>query len=377
MSSLNQPKRKKEIEDIIVHSWASYCEEHGNSEDENRLSAVDHEFFFGDSTDIFSGNADLTESLRCGFQGRTEKFTLLEWIDKKSTDTEAYIAQSEDKKKVVFSIRGSESLRDWTMNAQTWQTRWEPKVDGDSAGCCSCLDCLLPTNGKPMVHLGFYKIFLKLRKYVETTLVDLCKAGDVEEVIFAGHSLGGAVATLCFSHFIQIPFGLTLSVRKIKATLGTVGSPRVGDDVFVSKLLERKQALATGNCCEIIRVVNSKDVVPTIPARVQGYKHVGRPVYFEISDDDDDKIFFYAEESKNDYDENENDEKLLTAAGISQKSDLTKSKQALPQGGDYNNLLEGMSYHKPVTYLKCVTKATPKSGLKAEDVEIVTNEILR
>jgi len=147
--------------------------------------------------DIFGHNAGLRDTLDKGFGGRTEGFDVLKFIDYKSTDTEAYIAQSKCKKKVVMSVRGSESYRDWAMNAQTFHTRWEPKVDGESAGWCACLDACMPGSGdKPMVHLGFYTIFLKLKKLVEETLVNICRGGEVEEICFCGHSLGGAVATL-------------------------------------------------------------------------------------------------------------------------------------------------------------------------------------
>lgn len=77
-----------------------------------------------------------------------------------------------------------------------------------------------------------------------------------KQLIFTGHSLGAAVATLC------------ASVLK-PARLVTIGSPRVGDIAFVRTLAG----------IEITRFVDCCDVVTELPPALGGYAHAGTMSY--------------------------------------------------------------------------------------------------
>ena len=81
---------------------------------------------------------------------------------------------------------------------------------------------------------------------------------------FAGHSLGGAMATICagrcfLSHIESMPAGLY-----------TYGSPRVGDRRYI-------------NFCDIdhVRWVHNNDVVTRLPPRWLGYVHSGKEMYID------------------------------------------------------------------------------------------------
>ncbi|KAI5066549.1 hypothetical protein GOP47_0019173 [Adiantum capillus-veneris] len=101
------------------------------------------------------------------------------------------------------------------------------------------------------------------------------QAHDVRSVVCVGHSLGGALATLCAKWCREVAFP--------GATIGcvTIGSPRVGNAAFALDFKSRV-VMDTGLS---YRVVNKRDVVPcvpnllTYPIFASAYKHVAQPIY--------------------------------------------------------------------------------------------------
>ena len=118
-----------------------------------------------------------------------------------------------------------------------------------------------PWVGEGKVHSGFAQALDEIWDQVTTEL----KAADSMRLLFTGHSLGAAMATLAAS--LQLP-----------ASLYTFGSPRVGDAEFVTamqqKLLDNHRYV---DCC---------DVVARIPPEgVLGYAHIGKPFYIDLGRD--------------------------------------------------------------------------------------------
>ena len=81
---------------------------------------------------------------------------------------------------------------------------------------------------------------------------------------FCGHSLGGAMATICagrcfYDETVPDPEGLF-----------TYGSPRVGDKQYI-------------NYCTVehVRLVNNCDLVPRLPPRILGFRHHGKELYLD------------------------------------------------------------------------------------------------
>ncbi|KAJ3115980.1 hypothetical protein HDU96_010703 [Phlyctochytrium bullatum] len=106
------------------------------------------------------------------------------------------------------------------------------------------------------VHSGFYQAYKQIEPYIDRELrkVLTTSCPKCDTVAFAGHSLGGALATL--ATMVYAVNG-TLNDRKIR--LYTFGSPRVGS-------VELWDAVkATGKVVEVWRFVNGKDVVPSVP----------------------------------------------------------------------------------------------------------------
>jgi triacylglycerol lipase len=109
------------------------------------------------------------------------------------------------------------------------------------------------------VHSGFKQEVDHLWPIIEQTLTS-----NELPLWFAGHSLGGAMATICAER---------CKVSKIPSNpqaLFTFGSPRVGDRAYV-------------NYCELVhfRWVNNNDIVTRVPPPWFGYHHGGREMYID------------------------------------------------------------------------------------------------
>lgn len=106
------------------------------------------------------------------------------------------------------------------------------------------------------VHRGFYEYFAEKHRY---SIDELLKAiPRYTNIVFAGHSLGGALATLSACYY-------GIEQREKNVYCISFGSPRVGDRKFAKKFKEV--------VFKSFRFVNKGDwVVKVPPAGV--YKHV-------------------------------------------------------------------------------------------------------
>lgn len=107
------------------------------------------------------------------------------------------------------------------------------------------------------VHSGFNQEVEDLWPLLEQGLLS-----NTKPLWFTGHSLGGAMATLCagrckLSKGIRSPEGLY-----------TFGSPRVGDRQYVHFIK-----------LEHFRWVNNNDIVTRVPPTWMGYRHSGTEIY--------------------------------------------------------------------------------------------------
>jgi len=112
----------------------------------------------------------------------------------------------------------------------------------------------VPWEAKGKVHRGFANALGQIRS-------ELDKALDTVQgkLVYTGHSLGAAMATLL------------ASVRR-PAHLYTFGSPRVGNADFVATLSDLKSS----------RYVDCCDVVTRMPPEMVGdYRHLGQPFFID------------------------------------------------------------------------------------------------
>jgi hypothetical protein len=113
------------------------------------------------------------------------------------------------------------------------------------------------------VHKGFYNAYLSVARQVNLAAKSLLANCQGCHIYVTGHSLGGAVATLAAADLFSLTPDLTLY---------TFGSPRVGDLAFATyfdKIVP-----------DTYRIVNNKDLVPHIPQRFLGFRHVSREVWY-------------------------------------------------------------------------------------------------
>jgi len=167
---------------------------------------------------------------------------------------------------VVFVFRGSDSYDDWINNFNYKKCDFEI---GD-------------------VHSGFqneYKCFIDIIKEENVELSKLpINSLDIDEInkknikiLLAGHSKGGAVATLVGCYLSQI------GIKKENFEVYTFGAPPVGDKDFANYF---------ENKINLYRIINSEDIVPKLD-KILGFKHFGKEIILETNDDNSHSIKEY------------------------------------------------------------------------------------
>ena len=133
----------------------------------------------------------------------------------------------------------------------------EPNEWNDIQADANAIADVAETAGR--VHRGFNREVNDLWPMLENAL-----RGDPLPLWFCGHSLGGAMATICAVRC------LSSFLAENPAGLFTYGSPRVGDKMYVGSL-----NLA------YYRWVNNNDIVPRVPPTWMGYRHSGQELYLD------------------------------------------------------------------------------------------------
>lgn len=141
----------------------------------------------------------------------------------------ALVGQNNLKGQAFIIFRGTKYLADWLTN-------FNLSVSGS-------------TSGMPL-HDGFNKAFDSMRSALTEFMAEATRGG-VTTVHCVGHSLGGALATIC-ADWLSTAY-------KVKPYLYTFGSPRVGLQGFSSQCT--KNVGANG----IFRVYHKTDIVPFVP----------------------------------------------------------------------------------------------------------------
>ncbi|HEY4679417.1 MAG TPA: lipase family protein [Candidatus Angelobacter sp.] len=151
---------------------------------------------------------------------------------KQDGGTHCFVAVSNDQKLAVVAFRGTD--------------KDDPTDMGDDINGLK-----VPWEGGGQVHRGFAGALAEVRPALEKTLQSI-----PGRLLFTGHSLGAALATL-------------LAGIKVPDALYTFGSPLVGNSDFVATLSKVKN----------FRYVDCCDIVTRIPPKGLGYAHLGKPYY--------------------------------------------------------------------------------------------------
>ena len=182
---------------------------------------------------------------------KAQRLKLIKWIEDKKSDTQGFVATKD--KSIYIVWRGSSSKKDFQNDASIDKVPFIE--DGEK------------------VHIGFKSCWDAVKdetyKALEKALSTLGGEGEVDNIVVCGHSLGGAVTTLCAYQIYTI-------YKSNKIISCTIGSPRVGNKVFKENFDKSP--------IESLRIVHNLDVVTRSPSI--GYTHVNT----ELRIDDEGKI---------------------------------------------------------------------------------------
>jgi len=153
---------------------------------------------------------------------------------------------------VVF--RGTSNMAEWVSDVEASQASFIP--------------------GWGKIHVGFRDIFNSCKDNILSSVQASLK-DDITDIYITGHSLGGAVASIC------LPYLKSNLKANVIFHLFTFSSPRAGDKDFANGYI-------ADPAIEKWRVFNTEDIVPTVPCAVSPlpfsgqYEHVGSPIAYSV-----------------------------------------------------------------------------------------------
>jgi hypothetical protein len=209
---------------------------------------------------------------------------LLSYKDQQSHGA-ALVTVNSNFQTIFISFRGTSGKKDAVGNLKAWATEadWlgqEPTFESDNllpqanweGNDPNFLqgDDLLPSN--LYIHNGFKTIYTSLRNEVLGAVNKAIKAYPSHQLVFTGHSLGGALATMAAVDFNDLVPGYGDRI-----SLYTFGQPRVGNKNWAQYV----DSLPFGN--RMYRVVRKGDPVAHLVYSKWGYQHSGQQ--YELLDD--------------------------------------------------------------------------------------------
>jgi triacylglycerol lipase len=191
------------------------------------------------------------------FDGITVKPVL---ISESKTDTQCAILTDGTSAIIVF--RGSESSEDWETDFNTKLERAKFDQNVIKELIVEPQEKVYPyasgNSSKAKMHSGFVTAYFAVRDQIH----DFIRNSEVTSVVATGHSLGGALASLCAVD-VQYNFSSKVSIESY-----TYGAPAIGNDGFRDSYNQRVP--------NSYRIVNGMDLVPELPRWWQGYRDIDR-----------------------------------------------------------------------------------------------------
>jgi len=174
--------------------------------------------------------------------------TVTNFFQDSKTNTFGYAGVTSNE--IIVAFRGTEpaSLQNWITDLKIAKTT--------------------PYENMPdvQVHKGFYEAYQAVENQIRPAIANLTSVFPHLPITVTGHSLGAALSTLCGADLIvQFP--------NVSVTVWNYGNPRVGNEAwsdYYSSLPIRTNW----------RVVNQKDIVPSIPYEWMGFYHEATEVWY-------------------------------------------------------------------------------------------------
>lgn len=172
------------------------------------------------------------------------------FIENKDTDTQCFIVVEtiDNEKVIVIAFRGTEpKLKDWLTDLNGFHVVYPyNNVKSDI-----------------QVHKGFITAYKSVREKIHNYIN---KISGISKIIVCGHSLGGALATLCA---VDLQYNFNYNIECYPS-----GNPSVGNKAFVKSYNKRVP--------NTLRTYLRTDIVPFLPPSwfenftKGGYKHAGK-----------------------------------------------------------------------------------------------------
>ncbi|NJK48282.1 lipase family protein [Candidatus Gracilibacteria bacterium] len=183
-----------------------------------------------------------------------------ELIDLESTDTQGAIFGDSTGSSIYIVFRGSENRIDWDTNFNLEQEVVKFQKDVLQKKVVGDREQVYPyeeeSRSGAKMHRGFASAYMSVREQIHNYLNDRA----APSLTVTGHSLGGALATLCA---VDIQYNFS---NKVTVDIYTFGAPRVGNNGFKESFNRRVP--------NSYRFVYGMDIVPALPRPWQGYRHV-------------------------------------------------------------------------------------------------------
>lgn len=203
------------------------------------------------------------------------KFTIAEYIKDKATDTHALVVDGEDR--IVIAFKGTTSTKNLKTDINMFYSNiraliptqlGEDDHEGDAA---AMTNPILKTRNwrRARIHKGFAVAYAAVSPRLLSRIKKL-QDEKKRPVFLTGHSLGGALATVC-----SIDLFLRLGLSRKDIFVSTFGAPRVGNRQFWN-IYEETVPIHW-------RIVVGPDVVAKLPK--VGYIHVGKKVLITVDGD--------------------------------------------------------------------------------------------
>lgn len=148
------------------------------------------------------------------------------------------MAVDTERREIVLSFRGSTSWSNWFTNL-----KFGFELCDFVSGC--------------QVHAGYASAWEEVSGDIERVISHTRLQNDGYRVVVAGHSLGGAMATLAAAHLRRA--GIDLDAY-------AYGAPRVGNQQFTNFASLQPNG-------KLYRITHRADIVPLVPPRASGYEH--------------------------------------------------------------------------------------------------------
>jgi triacylglycerol lipase len=177
-----------------------------------------------------------------------EPVELVKYLKDTKAGTQGYVGIDRARSRVVVAYRGSKNLANDIEDAKFLMRK-----------------CPFGPVGM-RVDTGFLEAYQSVRNATTAAVSAALDTCDGCSVLFTGHSLGAAMATLGAA---ELAMGAT------PVHLYTFGCPRVGDPAFAAWAFGRMQ----GGGNSAVRMRRQKDIVPAIPPRSVGYVHLPQEVW--------------------------------------------------------------------------------------------------